>query len=79
MTNAKYQTRCDKCGRFMSPDFPGSSWVNVPHSDISYGDERNRCAFCTRTYGAAECSPEYVKCICCGVVPEKAEVGETIQ
>lgn len=44
---AQYQTRCDCCGRFTQPGAPGSSWVMVPHSDVSMGDERERCPACT--------------------------------
>lgn len=66
---AQYQTRCDCCGRFTQPGAPGSSWVMVPHSDVSMGDERERCPACTEKHGAAECGPQYVKHLCCGVVP----------
>lgn len=67
---AQYQLRCDMCGRFVRPGSPGSSWVNVPHSDVSSGDERERCATCTEKHGPAECAPYYVKEFCCGVVPK---------
>lgn len=66
---AQYQTRCDCCGRFTQPGAPGSSWVMVPHSDVSMGDERERCPACTEKRGPAECGPQYVKHLCCGVVP----------
>jgi hypothetical protein len=71
MTRWREQWRCDRCGRFVTPGVPGSSWVQVPDSDINAGDERERCAACTRNYGPAKCGPGYVKRLCCGVVPEQ--------
>jgi hypothetical protein len=66
---AKWQHRCDCCGKFVIPGQPGSSWVNVPHSDVSYGDERERCATCTAKHGPADAQPGYVKHLVQGVVP----------
>lgn len=64
------RARCDRCGRFMRPGVPGSSWVMVPDCPpVSFGDERERCPACTEKHGPAECSPQYVKHLCCGVVP----------
>jgi hypothetical protein len=69
--DARFQSRCDRCGRFIVPGMPGSSWVFVPISDVSVGDERERCADCTKKYGPAECLPEYKKELCCGIVGDK--------
>lgn len=66
---AQYQPRCDCCGRFVRPGAPGSSWVMVPCSDVSMGDERERCPACTEKHGPAQCGPGYVEHLCCGVVP----------
>lgn len=65
---ARFQTRCDCCGRFMIP-VSGSSWVRVPHSDVSFGDERDRCAECTAAHGPARAMPGYVPELVQGVVP----------
>lgn len=62
-----WQPRCDCCGRFVTPGQPGASWVMVPCSDVSYGDERERCALCTSKHGPAEAMPGYVKHIVQGV------------
>lgn len=59
---------CDWCGRFVNPGTPGVSWVFVPYSDVSYGDERTRCPVCTEKHGPALCNPEYRRDVCCGVV-----------
>jgi hypothetical protein len=61
---------CDRCGRFMLPGAPGTSWVMVPEADCNPGggDERDRCARCTEKYGPATCSPQYRQDLCCGVV-----------
>lgn len=69
-TWARWQSRCDCCGRFMLPGSPGTSWVNVPHSDVSIGDERDRCAACTEKHGAAQAAPGYVKHLVQGTVPK---------
>ena len=60
---------CDMCGRFVRPGTPGASWVHVPDTDIpgEFGDERERCVRCTQKHGPAECSPKYVKHLCCGI------------
>ena len=58
--------RCDYCGRFMRPE-PGASLVFVPHSDISFGEERDRCRTCTEKHGPVTCSPQYVAHLCCGI------------
>lgn len=60
---------CDKCGRFVLPGAPGTSWVMVPSTDVNFGDERDRCARCTEKHGPALCSPDYRRDLCCGVVP----------
>lgn len=65
---AKYQPRCDCCGRFVTPGQPGSSWVMVQMTNWNPGDERDRCPPCTEKNGPAVCSPDYVKELCCGVV-----------
>ena len=62
---------CDRCGCFMVPGSPGSSWVNVPHTDVNIGDERDRCARCTKRWGPARCSSGFVRELCEGVAPEK--------
>lgn len=67
---AKYQPRCDCCGRFVLPGLPGSSWVNVPFTDINTGDERERCAACTKKHGPAKAMPGYVEHFVQGVVPD---------
>ena len=73
---AQYQTRCDCCGRFVRPGTPGGSWVMVPCSDVSMGDERERCPDCTEKYGQAHCGPAYVEHLCCGMNPtHNAEVS----
>ena len=66
--HAQYQTRCDCCGRFTQPGVLGSSWVMVPCSDVSMGDERERCPACTEKHGPATCGHQYVAHLCCGVV-----------
>lgn len=68
--HAKYQPRCDCCGRFVLPGAPGSSWVNVPFTDNNAGDERERCAACTKKHGPAKAMPGYVEHLVCGVVPD---------
>ena len=64
---------CDRCGRFTLPGAPGSSWVNVPYTDVNYGDERERCPSCTEKHGPALCSPSYRRDLCCGVVPKEQQ------
>lgn len=66
-----YTPKCDRCGRFMRPGAPGSSWVMVPACDIpgEYGDERDRCPTCTEEHGPAVCATKYRRDLCCGVVP----------
>lgn len=66
-----WRPKCDCCGRFMRPGAPGTSWVMVPASDIpgEYGDERDRCAACTKERGPAVCAPKYRADLCCGTVP----------
>lgn len=70
MSHANFHSRCDTCGKFMRPGSPGSSWVMVPAVDFDFGDERERCAACTKSHGPAECEGKYVKHLCCGVVGE---------
>ncbi len=60
---------CDRCGRFTIPGAPGTSWVCVPYSDVSSGDERNRCAPCTKKHGPAQAFGDYVRHLVEGVVP----------
>ena len=68
--HAKWQTRCDCCGRFVLPGSPGSSWVHVPDSHVSVGDDRERCAACTKKHGPAQAMPGYVKNLVQGVVSD---------
>jgi hypothetical protein len=68
--HAQWQPRCDCCGRFVLPGSPGSSWVNVPFTDINAGDERERCAACTKKHGPAKAMPGYVEHLVQGVVPD---------
>ncbi|MBK8667765.1 MAG: hypothetical protein IPN21_18230 [Burkholderiales bacterium] len=68
--HAKYQPRCDRCGRFVLPGSPGSSWVHVPDSHVSVGDDRERCAACTKKHGPAQAMPGYVTHLVQGVVPD---------
>ena len=68
--HAKWQTRCDCCGRFVLPGLPGSSWVHVPDSHVSAGDDRERCAACTKKRGPAKAMPGYVEHLVRGVVPD---------
>lgn len=44
--------KCDSCGKFMSPGIPGSSYLFVPGSSISYEEDKTRCVLCTSIYGA---------------------------
>ena len=67
---AKWQTRCDCCGRFMLAGSPGSSWVMVPATDMNSGDERERCHACTKKHGAAQAGPGYVTHFVQGVVSD---------
>lgn len=69
---AQWQTRCDRCGRFLLPGAPGSSWVRVPFTDVSPGDERDRCAACTAKHGPAKAMPGYVEHLVQGVVAMSA-------
>ena len=59
---------CDRCGRFTLPGAPGSSWVFVPCSAVSSGDERERCARCTGKHGPARAFGDYVRPLVEGVV-----------
>jgi hypothetical protein len=68
--HAKWQTRCDCCGRFVLPGQPGSSWVHVPDSHVSVGDDRERGAACTKKHGPAQAMPGYVTHLVQGVVPD---------
>jgi hypothetical protein len=45
------RVRCDTCGRFMRYREPGSSAVFVPDSAMSYEENREQCAACTKKYG----------------------------
>lgn len=69
--------RCDCCGRFMAPGSPGSSWVMVPHSDVSCGDERDRCAQCTSRHGPAQAASGFVKHLVQGVIPAESPAAAT--
>ena len=75
--HARWQTRCDCCGRFVLAGQPGSSWVMVPCSDVSIGDERERCAACTKKHGPARAAPGYVTHLVEGVVAESAPSSQT--
>lgn len=70
---AKWQPRCDCCGRFVIPGSPGSSWVHVPDSHVSTGDDRDRCAACTDSHGPAQAAPGYVEHLVQGTVPKDAQ------
>ena len=59
---------CDTCGRFVNPGQVGSSWVCVPYSDVSMGDERYRCARCTQARGPAQAMGDYVRHLVEGIV-----------
>lgn len=61
---------CDRCGRFTLPGAPGTSWVHVPDSDVSMGDDRERCASCTAKHGPARAIGYYVRQLVEGVVPD---------
>jgi hypothetical protein len=43
--------RCDTCGRFIAYQEPGSSWVFVPSSDITYEENKDQCKRCTDKHG----------------------------
>jgi ribosomal protein S14 len=43
--------RCDTCGRFFHYQEPGSSWVFVPDSGISYEENKDQCKKCTEKHG----------------------------
>ena len=60
---------CDKCGRFFVTGMPGTSWVHVPDSDVSWGENRERCARCTEKHGPAKPFGNYVEELVCGAVP----------
>ncbi len=59
--------RCNTCGRFMEYQEPGSSWVFVPGSDISWEEDKDQCKKCTDKYGPLLPSQSVVIHICCGV------------
>ena len=46
-----YRTKCDTCGKYMRYQEPGSSWVFVPCSDLSYEENIDQCKQCTEKYG----------------------------
>lgn len=48
---------CDVCGVEYPADQVGSSWVNIPDSDISQEDMRDRCASCTTQHGPLALPP----------------------
>ncbi len=61
------RVRCDTCGRFMIGREPGSSWVFVPGSDVSYEEDKEQCKKCTLKFGAL-CPSQSVRLdICCGI------------
>lgn len=64
---------CDKCGRFTLPGAPGTSWVHVPDSDVSMGDDRERCARCTAKHGPVRSNGDYVRHLVEGVVQDLAQ------
>jgi hypothetical protein len=51
------------------------SWVNVPHSDVSMGDERERCAACTKKHGPAKAMPGYVEHLVQALIPNAGHQG----
>lgn len=68
--------RCDCCGRFFPLGQPGSSWVNVPAIDVPGwmdGEERERCADCTKKHGQAEPYKAVKPGYCAGVRPALSE------
>ena len=57
---------CDKhgpCTAMVMPGLFGGKPLTV-----------KRCPACTEKHGPAECGPQYVKHLCCGVVPNATEL-----
>lgn len=67
----RWELRCDDCGRFMSPKH-GGSWCHVPYSDVSWGQEHERCRSCTERLGPVQPDqPGLVLSLVCGVYPQE--------
>lgn len=49
---AKYDIKCDKCGRFFPYCMAGSSQLFVPSSDVSNEECYYRCLTCTNKHGS---------------------------
>lgn len=61
------RVRCDTCGKFMQYMQKGSSWAFVPSSDISYEENIEQCAKCTKKYGRPIPFQNVRLDRCCGV------------
>lgn len=66
--------RCCSCGQFMQHRQPGSSWVFVPDSYVSYEEDRVQCAKCTEIHGRLAPNQNVRVEMCSGVIP--AQTGE---
>lgn len=73
METVLYTPKCDSCGRFFSYNQPGSSWVFVPDSDISYEENKVRCRECTERHGRPIPLQTVNIDICSGVVSDDKE------
>jgi hypothetical protein len=62
--------KCDRCGKLFPAVQSGATWVNVPASDISTEEIRDRCAACSAKRGPAlPYYGTYVEGIAYGRVP----------
>lgn len=59
--------RCELCGRFMPFNQPGSSWVYVPDSYMSYEEIFDRCRRCTEKHGPCRSQQNVRQEMCTGV------------
>lgn len=62
-----YGIKCCSCGRFMTPG-PGSSWVFVPDSYLSYEENFWQCTPCTEKHGPIAPQQNVVVEMCSGIV-----------
>ena len=62
-----HQIKCCSCGKFMTPE-PGSSWVFIPDSYLSYEEDRWQCKKCTEEFGPITPTQSIREDMCCGVV-----------
>ena len=62
---------CDKCGRFMVPGLPGTSWLHVPDTEVNTGEDADRCVKCTAKHGPLRPAGVYVLLLVCGTIPEE--------